>query len=719
MNVVNEALALAARGISVFPCQPDKSPATAHGFKDAATDPAAIRAMFQPDHLIGVPTGPASGFDVLDLDPRHGSAVWFAANGGRLPPTRVHVTRGGGQHWLFRHTLGMRGTTNNPAPGCDVRADGGYVIWWPAHDCDLVLDEPLADWPIWLLQALEQRRAITASKSYGDIAPPSLAAVREVLAAMPNTVDRETYVRIGHAAAGCGHALGELDAVGDAFCEWAAKWPDCPGLDVELAKWADDFSTRDVPKAGWFELIRHARRAGVEVGRWWFERAAADFPDDLPEPDTGDWRSMLALNDEGKVKSGLSNAITALRHAPEWRGRIAHDDFAHQIVFVAPPPWHNPGTVFAVFEVGDRHASLITKWMLDNGIGCGTAITCEAVAVVAHENAFHPVRRYLDSLRWDGVSRIDAWLIDHLGAADNALNRAVGAKFLISAVARVRDPGCQVDTMLVLEGRQGLRKSTALRTLAGSWFNDHLPDLTNKDAALALQGVLIQELAEMAGLHRSEVARVKAYATTRFDRFRPPYGRKAVSFGRQSVFAATVNPGGTGYLRDETGARRYWTVECGRGWEPGRRVDVAALQTARDQMWAEAEVRHRAGERWFLDTRDLEEAQEAEAAARYDADVWTDRVVDFISDQPHVRVSEILDNMQITPKDQNTAMQMRVGGILRALGWSRKMCRIDGKQFRIFVPPRSAEIPGELLEFSSAECSRKSYKINDFDNLVQ
>jgi hypothetical protein len=155
VSIIDLALEL---GLPCFPCRADKKPITAHGFEDASDDPDAIRKMFppRPGCLIGVPTGAASGIDILDVDPRHGGHVWYAAHKEKLPPTRIHRTRSGGLHRLFRHMDGLRNSTAKIAPGIDTRAEGGYFIWWPATGLEFRDYPPagLPEWPPWLLPAM-------------------------------------------------------------------------------------------------------------------------------------------------------------------------------------------------------------------------------------------------------------------------------------------------------------------------------------------------------------------------------------------------------------------------------------------------------------------------------------------------------------------------------------------------------------------------------------
>jgi hypothetical protein len=162
-----EALALIEQGIPCFPCRDDKRPATPHGFKDATRDPEAVRKLwkYHPGPLIGVPTGEITGFDVLDIDRRHGGDVWFLENSERLLPTRWHKTRSGGLHLFFQDVPGARCSAGKIAPGVDVRATGGYVIWWPAAGFPVPSDmPPVAPWPEWLLVQLSSpARPVNAS----------------------------------------------------------------------------------------------------------------------------------------------------------------------------------------------------------------------------------------------------------------------------------------------------------------------------------------------------------------------------------------------------------------------------------------------------------------------------------------------------------------------------------------------------------------------------
>lgn len=188
--MITKALALATHGLTTFPCLDTKAPACPGGFKAASKDKSAIRELWRryPGPLIGVPTGSMNGFDVLDVDPRHGGDAWLEQHSLRLPPTRVHVTRSGGRHLLFHHLAGVRNSAGRIDPGVDVRGDGGYVVWWPAAGLRVERSGLLAGWPSWLRPLIRPRPRPCLPAA----APVAAAGSRYVEAALRSAIEHIT-----------------------------------------------------------------------------------------------------------------------------------------------------------------------------------------------------------------------------------------------------------------------------------------------------------------------------------------------------------------------------------------------------------------------------------------------------------------------------------------------------------------------------------------------
>ena len=248
-----------------------------------------------------------------------------------------------------------------------------------------------------------------------------------------------------------------------------------------------------------------------------------------------DWTDQLILDKDGKIIANLANLILILREAPKWKGVLGYDEFNARVVIRRRRHGERkrptrPGPTITSPWRGSGSSARISPSAGDVG---------RAVQAAARHNPFHPVRDYFDSLVWDGVPRLESWLQTYFHVEDSEYVRAIGPRYLISAVARIYRPGCKVDHVLVLEGPQGKQKSEALRTLAinDGWFTDRLNHVASKDAALEIAGVLIVEIAEMDALTKATSSAIKSFLTRRRDRFRPPYGKHTINLPRQCVFA--------------------------------------------------------------------------------------------------------------------------------------------------------------------------------------
>ena len=387
----------------------------------------------------------------------------------------------------------------------------------------------------------------------------------------------------------------------------------------------------------------------------------------------GDWREMLHVTGKkNEPRPVLINADIALRYSPEWEGVLAFDEFKQKIRVVAPPPIG--GAVPRDWTDSDDTKTAV--WMQANGIYVGRDTVSSCVQSLSAERKIHAVRDYLTSLKWDQEPRVDSWLTRYCGAAQTEYVMSAGRLWLISAVARIMRPGCQADYMLVLEGEQGVRKSSALKTLASQeWFCDQQPDLHDKDSQMQLSGTWIVEWGELNALKRVEITAVKSFISRRVEKYRPPYGRYTIEVPRQCVFAGSTNE--RDWIKDETGGRRFWPAWC-------ERIDLDALERDRDQIWAEAFHLFSIGERWWP-----EEASTArftdEQEQRMPDDPWKDTIERFVARRVggEVTIAEVLtDGIRMSVSAQTQNEKNRVGRVLRSLGWTYKQIRTPNGWWR-------------------------------------
>lgn len=312
-----------------------------------------------------------------------------------------------------------------------------------------------------------------------------------------------------------------------------------------------------------------------------------------------DWESLLQLDKKGQIKNTLTNIAIILRHDPNLQS-IVFNQFKNMIDVIGQLPWRQvkPGWGDADLACAKMYFERIY------GIWSPTKFKDALLGVVSSERVYHPVKEYLDGLSWDGVERLDTLLIDYLGAEDTPYVRAVTRKTLVAAVARIYEPGTKFDSILVLNGPQGIGKSTFFARLGREWYSDSLAisDMKDKTAAEKLQGYWILELGELVGIRKMDVETVKSFVTRTDDKYRHAYGVNVESHPRSCVIVGSTNSDG-GFLRDITGNRRFWPVRVlgGGKYKPWDLIDV-------DQIWAEAIERYRLGEELFLKGELAEEA---------------------------------------------------------------------------------------------------------------
>lgn len=339
----------------------------------------------------------------------------------------------------------------------------------------------------------------------------------------------------------------------------------------------------------------------------------------------GSWRRQLTVNGQGQPEKSVRNIRLVLDNDPKLAGRIRMNLFSDRLDVVGEMPWPRPGGQRTFTDSDVANLRLYLEPFLGKVARQDIFDVIDTVATAA---AYHPVRDYLEGLRWDGVARLDTLLIDYLGAADTEYTRAVTRKSLVAAVARVMTPGRKYDTMLILVGGQGRHKSTILAKLGGEWFSDSLRTFGDKDSMETIQGTWINEIAEMQAMAKSDINQVKQFLTKTSDYYRAAYGRYTAERARQCVFFGTTNS--RECLTDLTGNRRFWPVDID---VQGRTKNVFKdLDGERDQIWAEAVVYWKMREQLHLPP-ELEQVAIAIQEEHRQSDVREGLIAEFLEEK--------------------------------------------------------------------------------------
>jgi hypothetical protein len=492
---------------------------------------------------------------------------------------------------------------------------------------------------------------------------------------------------------------------------------------VERAREQVDARTREVAEAATEEakqraLAHHARQygtpdvAGEEAGKLatvrarlkdartelkGAERRLADAERDARQVKRLDKADPRVLNDPrfaldlktGLPRSSLGNVTLILEGDPAYSGesglRFRYDRFSDKLYY---------GDDLAADHVDtDINIDIERRY----GFASRTVLVQEAVVRIAHDNAFHPVRDYLSRVEWDGVCRLDDLLRAGFGAAGDAgYVGEAGRKFMVGMVARVFEPGCKLDTMLVLTGKQGIGKSSGLRVLAGpSWFADSALALGDKDAYMQLAGRWLYEISELDSFKKVDSTRIKAFVSSQEDTYRPPFGRHVVKRPRQTVLVGTTNE--REFLNDPTGSRRFVPVPVGA-------VDTAWLAEHRDMLWAEAVVCYRRKEAWHYAGESADRLARESAPFQQD-DPWEPLVHDYLARRrlPVVTVLDALTSaVGVGVAQIGRVEKARMVNVLRALRCEDEPGTDDiGGAYR----PRTFRVPRVVYESNAVPLS--------------
>lgn len=421
-----------------------------------------------------------------------------------------------------------------------------------------------------------------------------------------------------------------------------------------------------------------------------------------PDGGTGDGAPRLRfpyLTEKFEIKGIRENVYFALQNDPVLQQLVRYNEFSNKIDKCRVPPWGGKAGEWKELLDDIRLAEyLASRYELI----IGNPVTIEqAVMLSAHDNAYNPVREDFERVQWDGIERRKHWLIDCMGAADSPYVQAVSEYFLLSMVARVFDPGCQMDYMLVLQGLQGEGKTSVLRELGGDYYGAGSFRIGDKEALQALQGNLIFNFNELDSLTKSEATAIKGFITERTDKFRPPYGKNFQAYRRNCVLTGDTNQ--DEFLRDATGDRRFWVVHCSE-------VNVPNMAAMRGQLFAEGVHFYKKGAKRYP-TKDEEKALFMPEQEKWKfTDVWEDVLAKYVSSKECVDgfdgalsdsgsplenqertffgTPELLTralHIDIGKIDGGGSMQKRVAGAMKRLGfqkyrWTKGRVRPNGYQ---------------------------------------
>jgi len=682
-NPLDTALRLLALGLSVIPIRArDKKPAIPSWmpYQQRLATEQEIRTWFaRADLNVGIVTGAISKVVVVDADSPE-AVAWLSSN----HPSPMRTKTGNGRHYFFRHPgTDVRNGTRLLGMPLDVRGDGGYVVApGSIHPSGALYQEDGA-WdptvlpvfePAWIgvkAKPIQLPKVLHFSGTtdldrrvarYMDSTPPAIEG---------QGGDAHTY-RVA-----CklirGFALTEDQALGH-MAGWNTRCSP-PWSEKDLAG-----KLRSALKSG-TEPMGYLLTQLPVLDNVWRPQPIPASEVSVDDGGAGTWSERLHKDSKGHIKPTPGNLMKILRHDPTWGPALALNTMSQDIFFEGQ-------------LVGDSFVDHVQEKLEDQfgGLRWGREDVAAKIRAVAECHPFHPVRSWLLSLPdWDSVPRLSAVPQEVLGILEPHMEPVYFTRTMIAAVRRVFVPACQLHTVMVLGGAQGIGKSSFWRTLAGEqWFGDTPLDLENKDAYQVLNRRWIYELPEIDHLTNTRAAeRIKAFISSSEDTYRPPYGRTVGVFPRTSIIVGTTNR--DQYHTDPTGSRRFWSISV-----PGT-INLPLLAQWRDQLWAEALHLHLAGDPHWLDAS-LEAEREIQSEAFEAEDPWEDQVDTALTAiaaarmtrqgglSDGVRAAEILSQMGILVNQQNRGTTMKLAEILKKKGWRLAFPKLDGRTQRVWVP---------------------------------
>ena len=666
--------AYAEAGYATFATEADKRPAYGTKWKDAKID-ISPNPMKYPHSQFGVRL--KSDDLVIDLDPRNmkGRKVWSELKTAVSLEDDVEkkatlVRSGnGGLHIYLRKPPGFAIQKNlKEYPGVDFLSEGAYVIGagsWVANRPYTFEREPFAvvQAPGSLLNLIKRKVVDLGEihhKGFEDT-PDNIERFTDYLNELaPVAIEGESGDKTTFKVAAVGRDcnLSSQKTFELMSLIYNPKCKPMWGLNDLQRKVANAYSYATAPPGTRDPKVVLPNMVGEDPKKWMEE---------------------LEHSKNGALKITLKNAVRLLKHELGIKGLFIYNEFSERLEVKGHVPWQND-RINRYNSIDDREIECIRLHLAETHfVEFSTATTWKAVDLVAAGNAYHPIRDMLEKYKWDGIPRVDTWLQKYCGAADTKLNIQMGRKVLCAMIGRVYNPGCKFDYVLVLEGVQGIGKSTTCEILGGEWYGDAPISPTDKDSIPYIHSKWVVELSEMVTPRKAETDRLKNFLSRREDDVRLPYARVRQRFPRQCIFIGTINPDDVGYLTDTTGNRRFWPVYCNE-------FDLEGLKRDREQLLAEAVILYKAGESLTL-PHELIKENEDETLKRLADDPWQGVIADWAEANPditEVTSQHIYRNvLNGNVHNMHTGHLRRIATALKNLGWIRRQCTTGIKYCKI------------------------------------
>lgn len=720
-TLASAALAYAEAGWYVFPLKPfGKDPLLAGGVNGAVRDVGKVRAWWaaHPQANIGIALR-ASGLGVVDIDIKPDKGVdgrglmeSLCLLHGAPGTTCVQRTAGGGLHHVFkRKGDDYVDATHWPAServdgktGIDVlTARHRYIVAAPSVVAGGKKYEwltELAPWdevgplaPAWaaLVRAEHQQRQHEPHAGAADLLDiialrvpgVGLDELRSVLAVLPPEMSRDEWLRVLWGAAAQWAGTKDEQVVKDALEEWSASTTKAGQyVKGEVAKrWAEHTAGSGGRSGGGHVTWRSVRLKAREAG-WSPFSLAGVTPDN--------WKSMLDTKRETSkdgtartiVKPNAWNVAVMLAYHKDYRGAVRRNVLTNAIEMhsSAVCPLRDPTRLPTEFSkdsdwVGTARtlSGRIHGDISKDNVNAG-------VVAAADVHAYDPMKDWVESLTWDGEARLDGWLRRVTGCADSALNREIGRKWMVGLAGRATTEydgrGTKMDSVLILQGGEGIGKSTVGSVIGGEWFAEFSNSINNDDIYYVIERTMVLEFPELDAMSRTEATRVKSLVTTQADTFRRKYAPNAAIKPRRCVFIGTTND--SSFLTRDMTARRWWVVPCA-----DRRFDLQWLRLNREQLIAEAVVLHRQGELPVLGAA-VHAAQRAEVEKVLMEHPYEDAVRAWTAQQPDGAQVSIKDAVEGALSRASISLSMhelrKFGECMRQQGWSKSKTE-DGNRW--------------------------------------